>query len=265
MIRKSLLAIFSSLGLAIAVPNAALAGSNVKVTPAKPHGWTTADTRPGGAVNFIVDATAPLGKGALQLTTDTTTTAKAQYLHGATVPLADVSKLSYSTKQVSALFAGGDPSYQLIVYLNGGTDGFTTLVFEPYQNPAEGPVIPGKWQSWDVASGLFWSTRKVTCSNGTVAGTPGGPASYTLQQIKTLCPSAVSGGFGVNIGSNNPGYNVETDAFNFNGTTYNFEPARPAENEDSCKGSEDSAVSNPSPGQGECVSDAARQHDSEAD
>ena len=207
-------------------------GDRVIVRPDHPQGWSTADTRPGGTVTFVADSTAPAGRGALALTTDATTAAKAQYLHAASTPLANVTELSYYTKQNSASFAGGDASYQLVTFLNGGTSGFTTLVFEPYQNPLQGPVLPSIWQKWDVDAGLFWSTRAVTCSNGTVAGTPGGPASYTLAQINSLCPSAVVAGFGVNIGSNNPSYNVETDLFNFNGTVYDFEPAHTCAKDD---------------------------------
>ena len=218
---------------AFAVP--ALAASTVVVTPANTQGWSTADTRPGGAVNFVVDPTSPAPNGALQLTTDATTTAKAQYLHAANTPLASVTQLSYYTKQNSAAFPGGDPSYQVVTYLTGGTTGFTTLVFEPYQNPAQGPVVTNAWQKWDVAKGLFWSTRTVTCSNGTVVGTPGGPATYTLAQINTLCPSAVVAGFGVNIGSNNPLYNVETDLVNFNGTVYDFQLTNVPTSKDQCK------------------------------
>jgi hypothetical protein len=210
----------------LAFSTRAHAAETIVVTPAHPQGWSTADTRPGGTVNFVVDPTSPAPKGALQLTTDFTTTAKAQYLHAANISLAKVNQLSYYTKQVSAPFVGADPSYQLIVYLTGGTTGFTTLVFEPYQNTAQGAVINNVWQKWNVATGQFWSTHTVVCSNGTVLGTPGGPASYTLAQIKTMCPTAAAAGFGVNIGSNNPSYNVETDLFNFNGTTYNFEVKR---------------------------------------
>ena len=207
-------------------------GHRVIVTPDHPRGWSTADTRPGGAVTFVTDPTAPAGRGALELTTDATTTAKAQYLHAANTSLASVTDLNYYTKQNSAPFAGGDPAYQLVMFLNGGTSGFSTLVFEPYQNPLEGAVVPNVWQRWDVAAGLFWSTRTVTCSGGTVAGTPGGPSSYTLAQINALCPDAMVIGFGVNIGSNNPGYDVETDLFNFNGTIYDFEPAHTCAKDD---------------------------------
>jgi hypothetical protein len=95
----------------------AFAATTVVVTPTHTQGWSTADTRPGGTVNF--------------------------------------------------------------------------------QNPAQGPVVPTVWQQWDVDAGLFWSTRSVTCSNGAVVGTPGGPASYTLSDIRTMCPNAVVIGFGV--------------------------------------------------------------------
>ena len=216
------------------VTMAAVANTVVVTPPVNSQGWSTNDTTAGGTVDFVVDSTAPSGVGALQLTTDATTTAKAQYLHATNTPLANITELSYYTRQVSAPFAGADPAYQLITFLNG-TSGFTTLVFEPYQNPQLGPVVPNIWQSWDVDSGLFWSTRTVTCSNGTIVGTSGGPATYTLSAIKTICPNAVVAGFGVNIGSNNPSYDVYTDLVNFNGTTYDFEPYLVASSKDQCK------------------------------
>lgn len=237
------------------------AGSTVVVTPTNMQGWSTADTRPGGMVKFVVDPTAPRGAGALQLTTDATTTAKAQYLHDTNTPLASVKELSYYTKQVSSSFAEGDPSYQLPALLNG-TSGFTTLVFEPYQNPAEGPVVTNTWQKWDVAAGLFYSTHTVVCPNGTILGTTGGPATYTLSAIKMACPNALVFQYGVNIGSNNPLYNVETDLFDFNGTTYDFEPNTVATNKDQCK---DGGYKNFNPpdgpykNQGQCVSSTNHQ------
>jgi hypothetical protein len=221
--KRGLLAFLLVLALGPGVSATAAAATTVIVTPTNQQGWSTADTRPGGTVTFVADESAPGGEGALQLTTDATITAKAQYLHAADTPLADVTELSYWTKQVSALFPFGDPSYQLIVNLLG-TTGFTTLVFEPYQNPDQGLVVNNVWQDWDVDAGLFWSTRTVTCSAGNiVVGTAGGPATYTLAQIQAMCPNAQVIGFGVNIGTNNPGYTVRTDLFNFNGTIYDFE------------------------------------------
>lgn len=219
---------------------AVMAASTVVVTPTDQQGWSTADTRPGGSVDFVVDSTAPAGVGALQLTTDATTTSKAQYMHTTNTPLANVTELSYYTKQVMASFAQGDPSYQVVACLNGldlsgNCQGFTTLVFEPYENTAQGAVVPGVWQQWDVDAGQFWSSRTVTCSGGTVFAGGGGPPFYTLSGLNAQCPNAVVVGFGVNIGSNNPGYVVETDLVDFNGTTYDFEPYRVATSKDQCK------------------------------
>ena len=236
---KKLLIVSCAVAVALAAAASALAASTVVVTPTNTQGWSTADTRPGGQVNFVVDSTAPAGIGALQLKTDATTTAKAQYMHSAATPLADVTELGYYTKQNSASFVGGDPSYQLPVCLEGvsGTgcanSSFTTLVFEPYQN---GTVTPGIWQQWDVDSGQFWSSRSFTGSGScaVVAG-GGGPPFYTLAGLKAACPSAVVVGFGVNIGSNNPSYDVETDLVDFNGTTYDFEPYVVASSKDQCK------------------------------
>ena len=253
-IKTILMSVAGTAALAVSLPLSAMAANTVVVTPSNVQGWSTADTRPGGAVNFVVDSTTPSGSGALQLTTDATTTAKAQYLHAASDVLASVTDFSYYTKQNSASFPGADPSYQIPVYLNGAS-GFTTLVFEPYQNPLEGAVIPGAWQKWDVANGLFWSSRTVTCSNGTIVGTPGGPASYTLSQIESLCPSAVTQGFGVNIGSNNPSYNVEADLVSYNGTAYDFEPTLTPTSKDACKDGGWSTFNTPVfKNQGDCVS-----------
>lgn len=219
-----------------------MAASTVIVTPTNTQGWSTADTNSGGDVDFVVDATAPAGNGALQLKTDATTTAKAQYMHLANVPLSNVTDLSYYTKQNSASFIEGDASYQLPVCLGGigpasqtnptGCIGFTTFVYEPYEN---GTVIPGTWQSWDVDAGQFWSSRGYTAGSCVVLAGGGGPPFYTLTQLKTMCPGAVAVGFGVNIGSNNPSYDVEADLVNFNGTTYDFEPYQVANNKDQCK------------------------------
>ena len=235
------------------------AGTTVVVTPTNTQGWSTDDTRPGGAVNFVADATSPAGVGALQLTTDATTTSKAQYMHAANTPLSSVTELSYYTKQVSAAFAGGDPSYQLPVFLDGGTTGFTTFVFEPYEN---GIVVPGTWQQWNVAAGKFWSSKSFTDGTCSVTAGFGGAPFYTLAQITSMCPNAVVSGFGVNIGSNNPSYNVETDLVDFNGTTYNFEPNTVATDKNQCKDGGWQTFNPPNgpyKNQGQCVSSTNHQ------
>lgn len=234
-------------------------GDTVVVTPGNTEGWAEADTRPGGDVNFVEDATAPAGTGALQLTTDATTTAKAQYMHEASVPVTQVTELSYYTKQ-NAGPVHAAPSYQLAVDTNGTTaGGFTTFVYEPYQN---GVVTPGAWQSWDVDQGQFWSSRNLTCTGGSFVAGGGGAPFYTLAQIQTICPEAIVVGFGVNIGSNNPSYDVLTDLVSFNATAYDFE-TRPyvATNKDQCKNGGWASFQAGYKNQGQCVSSIVSNRD----
>lgn len=244
---KKLISRISAVGAAmlipLALPFAAIAsGSQVIVTPSNTNGWSMSDTRPGGTVSYSMDSTAPgtPHNGALELSTDTTA-AKAQYMHSASTPLSQVTNLSYYTKQISASFPNGEASYQLSVCLNGLTgcadtpNNFSTLVFEPYYNPTQGALTAGTWSQWDVDAGLFWASRTVNCTNGTVAGSPGGPATYSLAQIQSFCPNALAVGFGVNVGTDNPNYNVEADLVTFNGTTYNFEPFVNPSSKDDCK------------------------------
>lgn len=259
---------------AVAMPLAThAASSSVIVTPANTQGWAVADQASGGAVNYNNDTTGPgnPSNGALELTTDSTAASKIQYLHATNTALSDVTELSYYTKQNSASFVGGDASYQLPMCLNGvsGTtcNGFSTLVYEPYQG-GQGAVVPGTWQQWNIGTtGLFWSSRSVTCANGTVTGVAGGPAIYTISDLQALCPSAVVVGFGVNVGSNNPSYDVEADLVDFNGTTYNFEPYQVATDKDACKngGWQSLSAANGSSfkNQGACVSYVASNGESQ--
>ena len=249
----------STIGLSfialLVVATGAFAASTVVVTPTSTQGWSTADTRPGGAVNFVGDPTSPYPSGALQLTTDATTGAKAQYLHAASGPLSDVAELSYWNKQVAGPIHAG-ASYQFIVDLNGdGTGGFTTFVYEPYQN---GVVTPGVWQEWDVDAGQMWSSRSFAAGTCAVVAGAGGPPFYTLAGLQATCPDAVVLGFGVNVGTFNPSYEILVDGVTFNGTTYDFEVTNEPNDKDDCKkGGWQNLTdgdSQPFKNQGKCVS-----------
>lgn len=201
--------------------------------------WANMDTRPGGAslITSTYGAPGGLGMGALELTTNATTTAKADYwtfTHAGT-PLANVTDLAYWTYQAPAVPLAkrgiAAVSYQFQINVNGsvtpGAPGFATLVFEPYQSGIAGnpPIVNSVWQSWDVDSGKFWSTAEHSVGTCILKRGFGGPPFYTLATLRTICPDAVILGVGVNIGSNNPSYTVATDGVRFNGTTYDFELA----------------------------------------
>jgi hypothetical protein len=217
------------LGLGLGMPLTAHAASTVYVTPSDTQGWAQNDTRPGGSTAYVADAQTPFGNAALQLKTDGTNEAKADYFKSAdNVPLSSVQELAYSTKQLAANSAGGDATFQLAVDVNGdAAGGFTTLVYEPYwqnnENPDAAPVQPNTWQAWDVDQGLFWSSNSV---GGMTAGGGGGPF-YTLAQVEGMNPDAVLQSIGVNVGSYNPNYTINVDGVVYNGTTYDFEQVAP--------------------------------------
>ena len=232
------------------------------ITPSNNQGWSTADTRPGGTVSFYKDNEAPQGSGALQLTTTNSGTAKAQYMHAADsdTKLSDITDLSYWTKQIDGP-AVADASFQLPVDVNGGTladGGFTTFVYEPYQN---GTVAKSEWQSWDVDAGQMWSTRTVTCGGSPFQAGGGGAPFYTLANIKSTCPDAVVLGYGVNIGTNNPAYKVAVDLLVVNDMNYDFEYQSLAY-KDACKQDGWKNIYGASyKNQGQCVSQFASQED----
>jgi hypothetical protein len=250
LFKNTFLALALSIGL-IATP---VSAATMVVTSGNTQGWTTADTRVGGTVSYVADATSPYPNGALRLTTDDTNAAKAQYMHSADIALDDVTDLSYDTKLVSGpSYAAA--SYQLAVDLNGDEDGgFTTFVYEPYEN---GTVGTG-WQHWDVDAGQFWSSRSFTDGDCSVTAGAGGAPYYTLSDLQDDCPDAVVVGFGVNIGTYNPNYDVYTDGVTFNGTTYNFEQYETATDKDACKNGGyknlRDANGNTFKNQGQCVS-----------
>src|SRR5690606_30772355 len=131
------------------------AQEKVVVPPQSEKGWTDAATTAGGDVDFVMDEDAPGLAGALELTTDDTAAAKANYmLMMEPVSFSDLDDLSYYNKTIAASFDQGAASYQLSVCLEGLDgeicNGFTTLVFEPYWNTDQGPVVFGEWQQWDV-------------------------------------------------------------------------------------------------------------------
>jgi hypothetical protein len=226
---------FAGLVMAVAMPLAAKAAGTVVVTPTNTQGWYIADQQAGGDVTYVSDPTSPMPTGALQLTTTDNNASKIQYLHNTTTNLSAVTDLSYATKHVSGPPVA-DPSYQLATCLGGVVGGscvgFTTLVYEPYWN---GAVSPGTWQAWDVDQGHFWSSASFTQGACIVVRMPGGPPTYTLAELQTSCPSAVVVAYGLNVGTFNPNYVVRTDAFTFNGTTYNFEVTNTPTDKDQCK------------------------------
>lgn len=233
-------------------------------------GWSTASTNAGASVGIEEDITTPLGNSSLHITTDGTAAAKGQYLttNHALTQLDDVDSLGYWTKQNAnhTGFEAGLPSFQLEIDANGNTSdaiGYTTMVFEPYNNYGNAAVVSETWQQWSIDgdSGTFWSSRNVaelTGGQGGLTAGGGGAPFYTLDQLQAKYPDAVVLRVGVNVGGNNPNYDTSVDGVSFNDTLYDFETVTLAvpQNKDECKkgGWESFSAPVSFKNQGQCVS-----------
>lgn len=235
-------------------------GTRVVVKATDAHGWYSGNTTDGGAVTYFNDSTSPYPSGVLALTTNETAGAKAQYLKDVNIPLAEVTDLSYYTKQIAGP-DGSAVSYQLNIELHGIVDWTTAFVFDPSAN---GEVIAGTWQQWDVDNGRFWANGDV---HPIVVAGHGADPYYTLNELKAAYPYANVRSIGVYAGTFDPAYNVgtskqnlnlEVDGVTFNATTYDFETTPPAPSyatsKDQCKDGGWMSFQGSYTNQGQCVS-----------
>lgn len=224
----------------VVAPVASATASTVYVTPSNMQGWSDTaplvDTRVGGDAEILSDVDTSYGDGALKLTTTNTGPAMVQMMKGAGVQLDSIQTLKYSTKQVSASFVAGLPSFQLPVCLYGlneagtncdvvpetATSSFTTLVYEPYVDQGNAAVQNNVWQRWDVVAGKLWSSRTVATLQSSQ-----GTYTYELADLNQEFPDAVLLSYGVNLGTNNPDYNTRVDGVEVNDTLYDFELIAP--------------------------------------
>lgn len=119
---------------------------------------------------------------------------------GYTVPveepvlLSAIAKLQYQTWQLNPAVVAL-PSLNLTLDFNGAeTGGFTTLVYEPYQDGRT--IHPNTWQTWDAlrnGDAKWWSTRAI----------PGGASQATPMSWSSILaanPNAVMVAWGLNFG-----------------------------------------------------------------
>ncbi|HEX8681552.1 MAG TPA: thrombospondin type 3 repeat-containing protein [Ardenticatenaceae bacterium] len=219
--------------------------------------YTRAGTPPTAGAFVTGPASPPLGVGSLRLTTATSSEKVFLFNYDHVgKPLAGISEISYATYRTAG--TGSQlPGLNMQVDFNGAAaGGFTTLVFEPIYNTAQGVVASGVWQTWNgYGSGRWWST---TAINGQCSGAATG-CMRTWSQIVASNPDAfITGGFGINQGSGNPTLNAAVDALTLGvgGDTwiYNFEPDSDA---DGVSDGVDNCVNTPNADQADADNDGA--------
>ena len=138
-------------------------GKRVVVSPKNMKGWSFAQETPNGSGMMVRGPERPpLGKGSAQLTVDSTggeILGKAGYQG---TPLADFSKLTYSTYRQF-----GAPAFAIALQFNIDRDLTDAdesfqgrIVYEPYYTKL---VLTGAWQRWDTQDdaqpGNWWFTK----------------------------------------------------------------------------------------------------------
>ena len=205
------------------------------------NNWVLYKRNAGDGSVRVGPATPPSGVGSYEIVTPTGADKATlfNYEHTGT-KLSDINKIGYSTFRS----AGSDQQVTALnieVDINGAAPGgFTTLVFEPVYNTAQGAVLSGQWQTWDAYLGggaIWWSSNPINVA-------PNRDTFVTWSTIVAANPNAVIvGGFGLNQGSGNPGLTASADNLSLGyGTgadavcvTYDFEPFRVATSKDDCK------------------------------
>lgn len=210
---------------------------------------------PGTGAFVTGPATPPLGTGSFQLST--VGGSDKGYLFNfdhVGDKLSAISAMGYSTYRS----AGNDQqvaAMNIQVDYNGPdvAGGFTTLVFEPVYNTAQGAVVSNQWQTWNAYDGgnaTWWSSKDIP---GVCAFT----CYATWSDIVAANPDAtILGGYGINQGSGNPNLTTAVDALVYNDTTYNLDPLTgPPTSKDQCKNGGWQSFNEPAfKNQGDCVS-----------
>ena len=202
--------------------------------------WNGSATTSGGTYEIVdlagaggdLETAVPLGTGAIKLTTDATTSAKAEIGtfedFGTTSSLFDADfELSYSWYSTDDGTVAAPAIKLAFINPDYAGDGYGQLIYEPYWQVAGSPV-KDQWvtSTIDVDNGLFWSTEMFNFPNG-----GGGPPLRTLSEwlAEGDAGFGASSLFGVSVGlgSNNPNEIGYVDNVSIKGTmrdaTYDFE------------------------------------------
>lgn len=180
------------------------------------------DPSDNGTITFGAGpGTPPLGSGSMDMVTTDGKNVEAVLppFPGNDAPLlADLTTATYSTyidNQGSSPGAGEDVAFKIEVVgaATGTTSGYTTLVYEPTNNAAQGTVTAGTWQRWYPSRGKWWSSHALTtghCQNTADPST--GWCSF--QTLAADNPNAKVFSVHLDIGQNsgsNPGFDASVD------------------------------------------------------
>ncbi len=209
--------VMATAGVFGAAGTAFAASPEVEVLPATlaSTGWSYSNTTGTGTFDFVDAAGAPLGTGALLMSTpDNADNVLLGTVLGAGVPLA-TADFSYASKRLSGPVHAA-PGLVFTIDLNDlvVTDELYAW-FEPVYN---GGTDYDNWNTWSVTSASqFWFNG---AHNGNFFS---GAFTATLDQVLVTYPDAEITELYLNMGSGNPGWSALVDAVDDMTSTFNFE------------------------------------------
>lgn len=195
------------------------------VTPEDMLAWADVSVD-GGAANYIDGAPADFGAASLELSTDTSFTARAGYMRADFTDLSKLTKLSYYAKQMGTSNLTETAHLELDADLNGDGSTDTTLIYKPNKQ-AGAVVLPMEWQYWDATDGLFYSTSNYGTDSAAVRSDG---SLYPLSKIKGSYPFAKINVMGIMIGDNLRNTTIDIDGLTIGANTYDFEKVVPESN-----------------------------------
>lgn len=235
MRKKLTLGGLTSLVIAALVSTSAFATTIVQVGTLESGGWTLSpdftDNRNGGILELSPKYAAPDGYGVRSLnisTIDNTAKAQLAHLFPSPIDLSGVDELGYSTYRSSDSTAeqGQLPTITIAIDYNGidgqggvGDGGAAILTFEPSKQVGGASAVQNNvWQNWSAVGDATWSSN---------VAIPGIAEAHTSQvswaSILASNPSAILESYIINQGTDAGGLLAAVDAFNFDGTIYDFE------------------------------------------
>lgn len=184
------------IGIAVLTPSQAIAacptntytnvdniGTHLKAEPDQPLSNATAKITAAGA-----EVSTPDGPAKVYT-----------YFAVSNIKLSDITKLSYWTERLKPSTGVVLPSYQLVIDYNGSADGgYSTLVYEPYQNGYNTPANTGEtWDAYNHGIGKWWSSK--------LDGYAPQSDPKKFSDIVAEFPDAVVTAYGLDQGSGNAG------------------------------------------------------------
>lgn len=183
--------------------------------------WFVGDTRSGGSSAVSGAYGGWPGATAVVLSTPDVNDAKAQLLTtlGRGLALSAIDRISYATFRSSDSTGTPAATASLNIEIVGtdaaNPDGFTTLVFEPYQQVGAA-IVDDTWQTWDAAAGRWWSTQATSAQPVRQVDL------LSWAEVQAAYPNARVVRYGFNLGSYNPGVVVAADSLQFGDRYYDF-------------------------------------------